>query len=721
MDRQVSIMTVAANRSYTEIPFEIISQRAQQLGGKWDRQANAFRCPGGCHSKHKSKSGALMLFPSGAVYCHAGCKDAWKYVYGDFNWRELRGQIHRASPSWPPTPTTQQRSQPERQTPRRTDGPPLPGRSVKQCRDYLRAIDTRKGARLQYACQDGRTAEHCRWQDADGKKQVRNPGMTGPGWHVLIFGVDLPNPLCLAVCEGEKDACRSAIMGIPAIAYPGGANKAAQACYDHAIAWATERDIPIVISADHDHPNPRNQTRAGHEAALAVQRIIPSATILSLDDVPEGGSPTDYADYPDRVRRAVSGCQSGVDAVKDPLHINKAITPDLGPQPRRNQEEWLCCNPYERWARSTVVVGDDYRYTPVPCNVCIACLAWDRHLKIKRITDGGGTKPEATTLRISGKHALNYAKRLPERVGFDGKWVRIIVNEAESLLVYPDGLDPAVIARSQSRARQRGITVALEPEFDPELTPAQRMTEDRRQTVSFSRDWGDFTKPEPDYIAGVTRVEPARWAIDGVEQPWEAEQRAKDSKDPVKGESVVRETVEMWLAQNDRPLRYQDFRELVEILQGHTVAPPRAVAILRLMRRANGYHGPAQLIYNAARSEWHGRPETGRHRWRMCFTTVLESMTGYRVSNQDLLTRGTSLREPGELDAYDLLDAAWDLNISPETLMDEPLAEPNWYWPPIAEPEYDAPQIAAMTPSNPPPRKASTTPHFQRGLAERIQ
>ena len=93
--------------------------------------------------------------------------------------------------------------------------------------DYLADIQSAQGSGVVYTHPDGRKGKHRRWATANGGKETRNPGITGP--RMVRPGIWLPQykdrAVAIIVCEGEKDAARAALAGQYGVSVPGGAGR----------------------------------------------------------------------------------------------------------------------------------------------------------------------------------------------------------------------------------------------------------------------------------------------------------------------------------------------------------------------------------------------------------------------------------------------------------------------------------------------------------------
>ena len=104
----------------------------------------------------------------------------------------------------------------------------------------------------------GARASTGRWATADGGKETRNPGVTGPGWYARIW---LPQykdrAVAIIVCEGEKDAARAALAGQLGASVPGGAGRMGSADYTAVKELADETSLPVLIAGDADQAGTR--------------------------------------------------------------------------------------------------------------------------------------------------------------------------------------------------------------------------------------------------------------------------------------------------------------------------------------------------------------------------------------------------------------------------------------------------------------------------------
>ena len=126
--------------------------------------------------------------------------------------------------------------------------------------DYLADIQSEQGSGVVYTHPDGRKGKHRRWATADGGKETRNPGITGPGWYARVWLPQYPDrAVSIIVCEGEKDAARAALAGQYGVSVPGGAGRMGSADYTAVKELADETGLPVLIARDVDKPGKNGQ------------------------------------------------------------------------------------------------------------------------------------------------------------------------------------------------------------------------------------------------------------------------------------------------------------------------------------------------------------------------------------------------------------------------------------------------------------------------------
>ena len=215
-----------------------------EIGGK-PSAGPWWRIPAICcgkdatYYKNVADSAAVINVHTGATKCHS-CGDnkaLWAAV-----WRGVRPETGNTPPP-----------EPDYAAPSAPPNTPLEGLTLAHCEQYLHDINTSMGGTIKYRNKDGREAKHHRYLDANGHKQVRNLNMKGGGWYPREFGRDILHATTVIVCEGEKDAARSAFVhGVPAFALMGGAGRTADVDLQLIVDAANRRESAIVVCADHD-------------------------------------------------------------------------------------------------------------------------------------------------------------------------------------------------------------------------------------------------------------------------------------------------------------------------------------------------------------------------------------------------------------------------------------------------------------------------------------
>ena len=266
--------------------------RALEIGGK--PSAGQWWCiPALCCGKDLTH--AAMNIANGRVKCFA-CGDnkaLWAAVW--------RGVMPDTADAPPPR-------EPEYQAPTAKPNTPLPGLTIGHCELYLFSMQTSMGATLNYRNADGREAQHHRYLDAFGEKQIRNPKMTGSGWYPREFGSDIIRTPAVIITEGEKDASRCAsVFGMVAFATPGGATRAKDVDWTPAVECANRRGVPIIVCADHDPNGVGMKAQVITITRLLDEDIRHGIRLMPVLVSPLRHSPPDSDQFPDLVAATLAG------------------------------------------------------------------------------------------------------------------------------------------------------------------------------------------------------------------------------------------------------------------------------------------------------------------------------------------------------------------------------------------------------------------------------
>ncbi len=251
-----------------------------------------------CCPAHGDKTPSLSITDgdNGPVWnCLAGCTktqvtDALKArgIWGQWQDKPTRAPARRATPTAKPAPATDwvPMVPPPAGTPE-PDASALRGFSrVHEYRGQsgeLLFLIRRQEARA------GRSKQFIPW--TYGTLTDAKTGEVKTGWHPRH--ADAPRPLyrldalaarpdaTVLLCEGEKaaDAAQALFPDHVAMTWPGGSGAVAKA------DWSTLQHRTVIVWPDNDPP--------GHKAASEVQAILRHASIIRVDDLPDGHDAAD--------------------------------------------------------------------------------------------------------------------------------------------------------------------------------------------------------------------------------------------------------------------------------------------------------------------------------------------------------------------------------------------------------------------------------------------
>ena len=223
-----------------------------------------------------------------------------------------------------------------------------------------------------YTHPDGRKGRHRRWATADGGKETRNPGITGPGWYARVWLPQYPDrAISIIVCEGEKDAARATLAGQYGVSVPGGAGRMGSADYTAVKELADEADLPVLIAGDADQAGTR-----GVGAAIEALIDVGIRAAMWLPDDTTGCMLDHDLDYVrDLLERRFGNDLPGNDVDWDDLK-----------QPR--PKELWCTSPVAPSGMEYELAGEgEIRWSRFECGACLNCIAWR---KSKLPTGGTG-------------------------------------------------------------------------------------------------------------------------------------------------------------------------------------------------------------------------------------------------------------------------------------------------------------------------------------------
>ena len=266
---------------------------AQSLTGA-KKQGNGWVA---CCPAHDDRTPSLSIIDGekGPVWtCRAGCSNA--QVTAALQAREIWTVKKSASaaPFQPATPKPKAKPAPD-WVPMVPPPENAPAPDAREWRGYNRVHE--------YRGQDGELLFYVRREEATAttKKQFHplvygelthpKTGEVKTGWHMKH--ADTPRPLyrldalaarpdaTVLLCEGEKstEAAQTLFPDHVAMTWPGGSGAVAQT------DWTPLHDRQVIIWPDND--------QAGHKAATQVQNILPHASIIRVDDLPNGHDAAD--------------------------------------------------------------------------------------------------------------------------------------------------------------------------------------------------------------------------------------------------------------------------------------------------------------------------------------------------------------------------------------------------------------------------------------------
>ena len=380
--------------------------------------------------------------------------------------------------------------------------------------DYLADIQSEQGSGVVYTHPDGRKGKHRRWATADGGKETRNPGITGPGWYARIW---LPQykdrAVAIIVCEGEKDAARAALAGQYGVSVPGGAGRMGSADYAAVKELADGTGLPVLIAGDADQAGTR-----GVGAAIEALIDIGIRPQMWLPDDTTGCMLDHDLDYvrellERRFGNDLPGCNVDWEDVRQP----------------RPKELW-CTSPISPSGMEYELAGEgEIRWSRFECGACLNCIAWrkkqiaDRWHRARKMSGErshthiriSGLKPsqaqEYTETRAAAMSALRKRTR-------SGPWHRYTARDWDKLHIVTlepltaterrcweldatrHGLDLTIVDGEYQGAHLASITPGVKTleMRDAEGEPLRSM-----RTGYFSRDFPNFADPPPDYIQHV--------------------------------------------------------------------------------------------------------------------------------------------------------------------------------------------------------------------------
>ena len=252
-----------------------------------------------CCPAHDDRTPSLSIIDGdkGPVWtCRAGCSNA--QVTAALKASEIWTVKKSASaaPFQPATPKPKAKPAPD-WVPMVPPPENAPAPDAREWRGYSRVHE--------YRGQDGELLFYVRRKEATAttKKQFhplvygeltdRKTGEVKTGWHMKH--ADTPRPLyrldalaarpdaTVLLCEGEKatEAAQTLFPDHVAMTWPGGSGAVAQT------DWTPLHDRQVIIWPDND--------QAGHKAATQVQNILPHASIIRVDDLPDGHDAADVS------------------------------------------------------------------------------------------------------------------------------------------------------------------------------------------------------------------------------------------------------------------------------------------------------------------------------------------------------------------------------------------------------------------------------------------
>lgn len=255
-----------------------------------------------CCPAHDDKSPSLSITDgdSGPVWnCLTGCTKTQvtaalraRGIWGQWQDKPIRTQARHTSPTPAPTAKPAPTSDWAPMVPPPA-GTPEPDASAQ--RGFSRVHEYRgQGGDLLFLirrqeARAGRNKQFIPW--TYGTLTDATTGEVKTGWHPRH--ADAPRPLyhldalaarpdaTVLLCEGEKaaEAAQALFPDHVAMTWPGGSSAVAQA------DWTPLRSRTVIIWPDNDN--------AGHKAATQVQNILPHASIIRVDDMPDGHDAAD--------------------------------------------------------------------------------------------------------------------------------------------------------------------------------------------------------------------------------------------------------------------------------------------------------------------------------------------------------------------------------------------------------------------------------------------
>ena len=367
---------------------------------------------------------------------------------------------------------------------------------------YLRDIRTGEGSGMVYTHPDGRKGRHRRWATADGGKETRNPGITGPGWYARIW---LPQHLdragTIIVCEGEKDAARAALAGQFGVSVPGGAGRMGSADYTAVKKITDETGLPVLIAGDADQAGTRGV----------------GAAIEALIDI--GIRPQMWLPY------ETAGCMldHDLDYVRELLErrFGKGNngTPVRRP-PQRSREQWCDTNSAQSGMAFELAREDKTRWMRFDCGKCEKCTEWRLMTIQKRwnLANEDAANPLHTHISITGlkpsqtqRFTEQRAEAMSAMRARDGRgpWLRYTTRDWNTLhIIALETLTPSERKAWEKDAARRGLGVGFKDgeytgDYLAQITPRARTVEMRddegeplrtMRTGYFSRNFPDFTQ-----------------------------------------------------------------------------------------------------------------------------------------------------------------------------------------------------------------------------------